>query len=145
MILYKENMADLVIIPIGPHRAWIEPPDIFVTHWHGEVHADEMLAMYVELEAFSKSCSHILALNILNDTPTLGREAREVASHDPRNRHFQAMAMVGAGFHVRIITTMMIKAARLLHVSDNKEVAFVSTADEGRAWLAKYRESRAKP
>lgn len=59
--------------------------------------------MYAEVERFAVTCPYIVALNIVNDAPTLGRAAREVAAQDPRAALLRDMAIIGAGFQIRVV------------------------------------------
>jgi|GEM_PF-5394413 len=128
------------IIRIRQHTAWIEPPDIFVTHWRGEITAGDMLAMYDELEKFASLQPHVYSLTIVRDVTVFGAEARKVTAIDPRNRYFVAMAVVGASFHLRVLSTMLMKATALIGRSRVTPAAFYDTEDEGRAWLAVKRQ-----
>lgn len=121
---------------LGPHEAWLEPPDIFVTHWRGEVRPEHMTAMFDEVEKIASTIPVLFALNIVRDVKALNSETRKAASHDSRGKHMCAMAIVGASFHIRVISTMLLKASALIGTAAKMPVAFFNTEDEGRNWLA---------
>ena len=128
------------IIRIRQHTAWNEPPDIFVTHWRGEITAGDMLAMYDELEKFASLQPHVYSLTIAMDVTALGAEARKLTATDPRTQYFVAMAVVGASFHLRVLTTMLMKATAVISRHRVTPMIFCDTEDEGRAWLAVKRQ-----
>jgi hypothetical protein len=49
------------VISVGPHRLWVELPDVFAMHWQGTVEASDIHAMYDAVAHFSTSCPYIFA------------------------------------------------------------------------------------
>jgi hypothetical protein len=133
------RMSNKELLHIGPHTAWIEPPDIMASHWRGEISPDQVLAMYDEIEKLAAMSPNVFLLNIVRHATVPSLETRRVFSMDPRAQCIRGVAVVGASFHLRVIATMLMNAAGLVGRGPRMQSTFVATEDEGRKWIATKR------
>ncbi len=103
--------------------------------FHGTPSVHEMALALLQLKAFAFSHARPAVLtNVtrLGDFPT---ELRKLSRESSTAVPIKATAIVGASFHIRVISTLLIKATRLVSKVELGPVNFVATEEEGWTWL----------
>lgn len=101
----------------------------------GTPSVDELALAFRQIKAFA--CSHacpamLTDVSHINEFPTeLRKLPRESSNVVPMN----ATAIIGAGFHLRVVATLLIKVMRLTSRVKLGPIAFVATEEEGWIWL----------
>lgn len=119
---------------IGRHILRREPPDTVFFEIVGDLAVEEVNEIHAELEEFSRAGSVFFMTNITR----LGRMspgARAAAARWPHLKRLRAIAIFGTGFEQRVVTTLVLKAVRLLNKDFTAAAAFLATEAEARVWI----------
>jgi hypothetical protein len=95
--------------------------------------------MNTALEWVAHRTNYIFLLVDLGRTGSVSETARESAMASMRALNPRATAVFGADFHLRIIATLITKAASLIDPHVKGPVSFFSREKEARDWLAETR------
>lgn len=120
----------------GTHRMRFDPPDLVHIVWKGAVtgeHTKRVLELVDALEA-----PKLFILVDISESGIPSPRDRQVMSEARIYERLAGMAIVGAGYSVRTVMAMLLRAARLL-TKQSVNAAFFRTEAEGRAWLAAER------
>ncbi len=102
----------------------------------GTPSADEMRSAILQIIAFAQSHSRPAILVDMCRLADFPLELRKLARQTTGNKMPPTtIAVVGASFHLRVITTLLIKAIRLMKTDKSGPFAFVATEEEGWIWL----------
>lgn len=126
---------------IGPHLAWVEPPDILHTRIDGDITQDHVKELLDALTTFPQS----RGIYILRDARGGGiptREAREALVKGLPLDQIAAVISYGASFQARTLLTMLNHAMRVLRPRAPRFV-FAETEAEARTFIAADRARRA--
>ena len=118
---------------------WWEPPDIVVWEFIGEVDAKVMNDLYSEQARLSLGKPHVLVLVHLERAGKVTTEARHEAARKRDTMNVRGIAYVGASFHLRVLATLVTKAATMLHRASDNPMRFMKTKAEALAWFAERR------
>ncbi|MRG90797.1 hypothetical protein [Polyangium spumosum] len=135
------SMADDDARDIGPHRVWIEPPDVLRTQIRGDITVEHVMALLDVIDGFPPR----VRVYILRDARQTGvptREAREALVKNLPVERVAAVVTYGASFQVRAILMMLSHAMRVLRPSHPRFV-FVETEADARAFLQAVSARRA--
>jgi hypothetical protein len=116
-----------------------EPPDIGHVTYIGDLNGDIVFNMNAALEWASKRVGHIYLLVDLGQTGDVTDEARVGGLRGMRTLNPRATAVFGADFHVRVIATLITKAASLIDARVKGPVSFFGRESDARAWLGEIR------
>lgn len=132
-----EVRGSIEVIRIGRHVIQMEP-DIFYAAGNGDISAADASAFFDALEQFKSTRERFYYLIDLSNVGALEPAARKVMVQDKRGVGNDASAFFGASFPVRVLFTLIMKAAALL--SEYKLVfAFCASEAEARAFLDERR------
>ncbi|MDC3958705.1 hypothetical protein [Polyangium jinanense] len=126
---------------IGPHLAWVEPPDVLHTRIDGDITREHVEELLDALATFPPAWR----IYILRDARGGGaptREAREALVKGLPLDQIAAVVSYGASFQTRTLLTMLNHAMRVLRPGKTRFI-FVETEAEARAFLEADRARRA--
>jgi hypothetical protein len=125
----------------GPSTFRFELPDVCVTTFVGDVSAATVRAIAAEQQRAVKGLPFILVIADVSRVRSVSAEARRAAMDEQPGVIVQGVSYVGASFPIRVIATLLNKAAALLYKgkATSYPVQFFDTLDEARAWCAKRR------
>ncbi|MDI1481461.1 hypothetical protein [Polyangium sp. y55x31] len=126
---------------IGPHLAWVEPPDVLHTRIDGDITREHVKELLDALATFPRA----RGIYILRDARGSGmptREAREALVKGLPLDRIAAVISYGASFQARTLLTMLDHAMRVLRPRAARFV-FVESEAEARAFIAADRARRA--
>ena len=126
---------------IGAHRFRLEPPDLAIFQMIGDVSPDEVLAMFEVIARFAGDAGRrVFCINDASRLGDLPAESRKSTVNSGILAHARGLAVVGAGFHQRILAKLVIGAARLgMRPGTVPPTAFFPTEQEARDWIARLR------
>ena len=127
---------------IGRHRLRLEPPDLFIVINDASVSFEDAAALMERLEAFAKGKDCVLMLFDVTRASDIAPEARKLVVASLGKLPIAGVAMFGASFSVRVVSTLMTKAASLLYPSAPTACFFATEAD-ARAWIGERRRALA--
>ena len=122
-----------------------EPPDLYITTFVGDIDAADLMRIADEQNRLFEQQlpggrDYIL---VLADVSAIGRitaDARKTFANLAPSVKVCGTAIIGASFPIRVIATLVNKAANLLaNRAQSNPVCFFGTEAEARAWLAKRR------
>lgn len=116
----------------------MEPPDIFVWTLVGDVDVNVMRELADTQERLSKGMPIFVLLDVTN-LASVSADARKEGVRK-RDVNVGGMAYVGASFHIRVLATLVDKAASVLHRKNVVPARFFSSKAEALAWFAERRE-----
>lgn len=139
---------------IGAHRVRLDPPDIFFIRWVGSVSTPEFAGIFDATERFFAEHPRLFWLadvsNLVNDASPhsfmLSAEARKLGVERLRTLRFEAIVLIGAQFHHRVLSKLILAAAQILQPSlQIPQVVTFQTEAEARAWIAQERGRLSQP
>ena len=122
-----------------------EPPDLYITRFVGDVDAATITRIAEEQNRLFEQQlpggrDYILALADVSAIRRVTTDARETFRNIAPSINVYGIAIVGASFHIRVVATLVTRAANLLtNRTQRNPVCFFGTEAEARAWLAKRR------
>lgn len=132
--------SNSLLVHFGRHKALFLPPDIVRVWWVGEANADECLVFLNHCERWCGERRYFLLAD-QSQLTQITAEARKIAAGDPRATRAAGIAVLGAGYHIRVITALIATARRLLSRNSNAGgTEFFSTDVQALAWIATERK-----
>ena len=125
---------------MGAHFYREEAPDVFVTRVEGDVSGGDMERMFEALERFAARAERGFWVSDLSRMRSMAPEVRKIGATRPVSPKLQAALVVGASFHVRVLSTLMVKAAQLFGVHGGRQAIVLYFDDEAAA--RRYIEER---
>lgn len=101
----------------------------------GTPSTEELRLAILQLRAFTFSHSRPAILADMSRLRELPMSSRKYSRETAGNIQTKAIAIVGASFHIRVITTLLIKAIRLMKPEKSGPFVFVANEEEGWKWL----------
>ncbi|WP_437578276.1 STAS/SEC14 domain-containing protein [Sorangium sp. So ce887] len=117
-----------------------EPDGIVRLEIHGDVTDDRARALVGVLRRMAESGREVLVLADARHTGAIPASARKAAAEELRSVRLDAVAIVGAGFSLRVVVTLLSKGVHLLTGKPYPQQFFM-TEDEARAWLLAQRDA----
>jgi hypothetical protein len=125
----------------GSHRFWMEAPDLLCMTMHGDLHLPAAEAYMRLVEELGERYGTFVFLVDMRDIGDIGPGVRSRLARVGRPYPYRAIAVYGASFAVRILSTTIIKAGRgLAPFAFPFEVGFFRTEHEARFYLARFRD-----
>ncbi|WP_437809169.1 STAS/SEC14 domain-containing protein [Sorangium sp. So ce1078] len=128
----------------GPEDATLslhEDPDGFLyTVVEGDLSDDMAREIAAACKRLSDSGREVLVLSDTRRVGTILPSARKVMASEMRAVRFDAIALFGASFAVRVISTLAAKSVQIL-TQQSYPVQFFDTEAEARAWLGAQRDA----
>ena len=124
---------------VNSHRLRFISPDIIRIWWNGKCTRDELDRIF----DYGEHCMGVGQHFVLADfsrLATVESEARRHASMDLRVKRVAGIAMIGATFHLRVLMSMVVRAAEILHKESRSKVRFFDTEREAFDWITQERE-----
>jgi hypothetical protein len=113
---------------------------ILCTAIDGDISDETARAIAAACRRLSDSGRQVLVLSDARRTGTISASARKVMAEELRNVRFDAIALFGASFAVRVVSTLAAKTVQLLS-RQSYPVEFFETEGEARAWLLAQRDT----
>lgn len=124
---------------IGKHRVWLEPPDVLVVKYDGDVRlADAQRVIDIFREVGSQAPFHAV---IHFGEATLEKDARAHMMQEARAEWFKGVVGVGGSMVQRAVSKTMMVA---LYITGKWPVEsdFVETEEQARAAITRQRSKR---
>lgn len=134
-----EQLMTTAAVYIGKHRFQHEPPDICHEDYVGEVSAQDVSAMFVQVERAAEGQPFVFVLANCSRATMLTAEARKLGAEgmrDPRYK-MRAIAVYGASYRMRVIIELLARVAAIFARSGGVDNPFriFETEAQARAWL----------
>ncbi|MDI1444142.1 hypothetical protein [Polyangium sp. 6x1] len=130
-------------------RILTEEPDLVIGHLVGHVTGDVMQRLFDVQHRFSEGKPHLFLIVHVRHVADVTSEARRVVIDAPKVKvpaiPILGCSFVGASFHVRVLGTMVFRAARLLGGANTFPVRYDDTENEARAWIDNLRRELRRP
>lgn len=127
---------------IGANRLWFEPPDTIGFVLAGDLSEDEIRGILAFVRESSQGADDIYMLINMVGLGTVSQGGRRLSRETPTPTVLRGIAVIGASFHMRVLTTLTLKALAIV-TRRPFEVAFFGAEPEARAWIADLRRRRA--
>lgn len=124
---------------IGRHQVWLEPPDVLVVKYDGDVHlADAQRVMEIFREVSAQTPFHAM---VHFGGATLHKDARDHMVQQARAEWFKGVIGVGGNMVQRAVSKAMMVA---LYITGKWTIEsdFVETEEQARAALTRQRAKR---
>jgi len=122
-------------VHIGSSFMRFEPPDTCLVAYVGDLSGDDVTPMNAAIEEVAKSIDGMFMLVDLSRTGEVTGHAREGGLHGMRALNPRGTAVFGADFRLRVVATLITKAAALIDARVKGPVSFHEREDQARAWL----------
>lgn len=126
-------------IAIGKQYVRIEPEIVYV-RLRDSYEAHEVRSLTALLEQINAEQGVLYILGDIRELRWFASDARHDSADWMRRTHIGAMAVVGAGQHIRAIVSLVLRAAILLGGA-RYPLRFIQTEEEARAWLIAERSA----
>lgn len=131
--------------PIDKHSLRLEPPDILALRVSGEVSKDDMSRLIEEMIRIAAERQRLFCLCDSSKVTSVDADARKVAAALLPSIAVEAIAVFGMSFQIRVLTTLIIKAAALLsRANSSPPTVIFDTEAQARAWLDQRRRGGAQ-
>jgi hypothetical protein len=129
----------------APRRSSVafDPPDTCVWTLVGDVDVDLMRELADAQERGLKGLPHVFSLLDVTDIGSVSAEARKEAARK-RDVNMRGTAFIGASFHIRVLATLLSKAAKVLNRDEVAPMRFFKTKAEALAWFEELRAEIAR-
>ncbi len=117
-----------------------EPDGILRVALHGDLTDDRARAVVGALRRVAESGREVLVLADADHTGALPPSARKAVAEELRSVRIDAVAILGAGFSLRVILTLLAKGVQIL-TGQSYPQQFFGTEAEARAWLLAQRDA----
>ncbi|WP_437600701.1 STAS/SEC14 domain-containing protein [Sorangium sp. So ce590] len=117
-----------------------EPDGILRLEIHGDVTGDRARTILGALRRLAESGREVLVLADARHTGAIPPSVRKVVAEEVRSARIDAVAILGAGFSLRVILTLLAKGVQLL-TGRSYPQQFFGTEAEARAWLLAQRDA----
>ncbi|MGK3986111.1 STAS/SEC14 domain-containing protein [Sorangium sp. So ce136] len=118
-----------------------EDPDGFLfTVTEGDISEDTARAIAAACRRLMESGREVLVLSDASRTGTILPSARKAMAEGLRGVHFDAIAVFGGSFPLRVVSTLAAKTVQIL-TGQSYPVEFFATEAEARAWLLARRDA----
>ncbi|WP_437776782.1 STAS/SEC14 domain-containing protein [Sorangium sp. So ce1097] len=124
-------------------RPWFrEDPDGFMyTHVDGDLSEDMARALAAACRRINESGREVVMICDARRMGTVPAPTRKAMAEGFRPVRFIAIAVFGASFTVRVISTLAMKSIQIVN-RQAYPVEFFATEAEARAWLVAQRDAR---
>lgn len=119
----------------------LEPPDLCVAVFVGDIDAALMRRMNEELKRAAEGRDHIFLLVDQTRAGSVSAEARKLGVEGAKDLNIRDSAVFGASFHVRTVMTLITRVMKLIRGERAELVHFFATEAEARAYLAERRRA----
>ncbi|WP_437314795.1 STAS/SEC14 domain-containing protein [Sorangium sp. So ce385] len=128
----------------GPEAARLtlreDPDGLLCTVVEGDLSDDMAREIAAACKGLSDSGREVLVLSDTRRIGTISPSARKVMASEMRAVRFDAIALFGASFAVRVVSTLAAKSVQIL-TQQSYPVQFFETEAEARAWLLAQRDA----
>ena len=115
-----------------------EPPDVVRMVLEGDLDAPEVVAATKEVIACAARASEPFLLADVGRLGSISHAGRRASRETSRGLSLRAIAVIGASFHVRVLSTLLIKSMRLVN-RNIYEIGFFAAEDEALEWIGEQR------
>ena len=125
-------------ILFNDHVVTLDSSDVLVLRLHGVLRATDIVAYGAARNELLEGQRYLLAVLDMRGMTDIEPNVRKeiAATRDPRP---QAIAALGGSFRFRVVSEMIVKAARFF-ANRNIHMKFFDDERSGRAWLEEMRE-----
>ncbi len=124
----------------GEQHAWFEPPDILWARFRGALSLETSVWSCSVYETLARTQRFYLAADIAGSH--LSPESRRYLVDHAKAGWFRGVVYIGAGMEQKA-TTKSLMVGAMLSGGMRLDMAYVDTAEEARAWIARHREAAA--
>lgn len=117
-----------------------EPDGILRVALHGDLTDDRARAIVGVLRRVAQSGREVLLLVDTRHTGVLPPSARKAVAEELRSARLDAVAIIGAGFSLRVVLTLLAKGTQML-TGQSYPQQFFGTEGEALAWLFAQRDA----
>ncbi|EYF00442.1 Hypothetical protein CAP_0811 [Chondromyces apiculatus DSM 436] len=118
----------------GPHRVWLEPPDLVCAKLSGDVKPGHLRTSAEYQRAVAATTGRIFFLADLSDLGTIDVATRKDVGH-LRTVPYQGLVIYGASFQARLLMKMLLSAIRLFSSELDGILIFAESEAEARRWI----------
>jgi hypothetical protein len=119
-----------------------EPPDVVFVAVNGDVSVDEARRLIAEIRPLLLDKPRVFFISDFRRCGAVPPDARAVTRGVIKGTNVRGTAVFGASFHVRVVMTLIYKAAKLLNnYDDSNPLFFCDTEAQARAWIEERRAS----
>ena len=118
----------------GPHRVWLEPPDLVCAKISGDVKPGHLRISTDFQRAVAATTGQIFFLADVRDLGTIDVATRKDVGH-LRTVPYQGLVIYGATFRARLLMKMLLSTIRLFSSELDGILVFVESEAEGRRWI----------
>lgn len=126
------------IVAIDLHQVWIEEPFTLVCELNGEVTGDHLRRMREMLDYVGAGIGPVIVMQDLSKATSFSSAARKGILDDKRTQRVVAVICIAAGFQMRVVMTMIMKAMRLID-TPVPHMLFADNETKARELLAQER------
>lgn len=116
-----------------------EPPDLVILSIVGVLDEAEATALTRELSRHVRHLPRYFARADFSRSESITAEGRRAAAKEVQGLRLQAGAIIGASFHFRALTMLVVTASRVLSRRPLPTIRFFDTEDEADRWLLEQR------
>jgi len=128
------------VLCIGNHRMRLEPPDIYLVAFDGDLSGAEIEQAYEAIERFARGKPGVFAISEFSRAGRTTAEARRgLMKIAPL---LLGSVAIGAPLHSRVTMSLIAKASALIRKGSPVRMAFVDSEDEARVWIEAERARR---
>ena len=125
---------------VGSHELVVEEPDLVVMRWHGAMSVNDLSTLSRELQKHCARWPYMLLLQNVTDLGGIPAEVRRFAPSGARySAPLRGVAIVGAGFALRTVATLMLRVVNLTQRNADNPNEFFADETAARTWLASRR------
>jgi hypothetical protein len=117
-----------------------DPPDTIFAALVGDISVDETRRRIAEIRSLLLDKPVVFFLIDFRHGGSISPEARAVAMGVTKDTNVRGTAIFGASLRLRVLITLISKAAKVLYKYDNRNpLFFCETEAQARAWLEERR------
>lgn len=132
---------ETVEISFGAQTLMLLPGSIAVAKYRDPLRVEELAAINEAMSELQARTGRLFFIADLRDVTSMPASGKSIGIKDALQ--FDAVAVIGASFPLRVAATMMLRAGRTLKkISFDFPFEFFHTEHEGLAWLRKHGEQR---
>jgi hypothetical protein len=124
---------------IGQHHIRFEPPDVLFVTNNGNLSVEDASGLVGRFEGFAEGKTRVLLLFNVERAGNMAPEARKIVVNALGRIPIGGIAIFGATFTSRVVSTLIVKAVEIIYPSAPAIHFFPSEAG-ARAWLNERRE-----
>jgi hypothetical protein len=107
----------------------------------GDSEEEHVIGIFSELDELASGVDTIFVLVDISRLGQVTPAARTATTKRKKTTKIGGAAFIGASFQLRVVVTLVVKAASLLRKASQIPLAFFESEAEARAWIEERRRS----